>query len=79
MEYYCKYAPHRTSNTILMITIGQDVMFHHMNYGVTDKVLYHNSKIFIFLYYTMHVQPPLDLDWCGQQIAVFATLMGPTK
>ena len=32
-----------------MITIGQDAMFHH--YGVTDKVLSHNSQIFVFMYY----------------------------
>ena len=59
MEYIVNnnYAPHRTSNTILMITIGQDAMFHY--YGVTDKVLSHNSKIFVFMYCTVHVQPPL--------------------
>ena len=65
---YCKYAPHRTSNTILMITIGQDAMFHH--YGVTDKVLSHNSKIFVFMYYTMHVRPPLPWStlWIMSQL-----------
>ena len=48
------------SNPILMTTIGQDAMFHH--YGVTDKVLSHNSKIFVFMHYTMHVRPPLSVE-----------------
>ena len=44
-----------------MVIIGQDAMFHH--YGVTDKVLSHNSKIFVFMYCNMHIRPPLGTGW----------------
>ena len=69
-EIYCKYAPHLTNNTILMITIGQDAIFHH--YGVTDKVLFHNSKIFVFnvLHYTC---PTSSAFWaCSVLLGIIA-------
>ena len=49
--------PIRQVTLFLMTTIGQDAIFHH--YGVTDKVLSHNSKTFVFMHYAMHVRPPL--------------------
>ena len=60
---YCKYAPHHTSNTILIITIGQDVIFHH--YGVTDKALKHYPTIqsFLSLCITLCMS---DLLWANQ-------------
>ena len=76
---YCKYVPHRTSNTILMITIGRDAMFHH--HGVTDKVLSHNSKTFVFMYYTICMS---DLLCPGggeseTELVVSSTAQGPAK
>ena len=44
--------------------MGQNVIFHQ--YGVADKVLSLNSKIFVFmynLYYSMSNLAPLVLSW----------------